>query len=49
MPRELAGVYVPEALPVATRQNILRAARSSGIRFTRKMMPLRPSDETHED
>jgi hypothetical protein len=47
MPRELAGVYVPEALPVATRRNILRAVRSSGIRLTRKVTRLKPSDETH--
>lgn len=48
MPRGLAGVYVPEALPVATRRNILRAARSSGIRLTRQVTRLKPSGETHE-
>lgn len=42
MPRELAGVYVPEALPIATRRHILRAARSSGIRLTRKVTRLNP-------
>jgi hypothetical protein len=47
MPRELAGVYVPEALPIATRRNVLRAACSSGIRLTRKVTRLKPSDETH--
>ena len=46
MPRELAGVYVPEALPATTRRNILHAARSSGIRLTRKVIRLKPSDET---
>jgi hypothetical protein len=45
LPRELAGVYVPEALPIATRRNILRAARSSGIRLTRKVTRLKPPDE----
>ena len=45
MPRELVGVYVPEALPAAIRRNILRAARSSGIRLTRKVIRLKPSDE----
>jgi hypothetical protein len=45
MPRELAGVYVPEALPIAIRRKILRAARSSGIRLTRKVTRLKPSDE----
>jgi len=48
MPRELAGVYVPEALPIATRRHILRAARSSGIRLTRKVTRLKPSDEIHD-
>ena len=47
MPKELAGVYAPEALPVAIRRNILRAARSSGIRLTRAATRLNPSDETH--
>ena len=42
MPRKLAGVYVPEALPIATCRNILRAARSSGIRLTRKVRRLNP-------
>jgi hypothetical protein len=46
MPRDLAGVYVPEALPAAIRRNILRAARSSGIRLTRKVMRIQASDET---
>ena len=46
MPRELAGVYVPEALPAATRRNVLHGARSSGIRLTRKVVRLKPSDET---
>ena len=48
MPTELAGVYAPEALPVATRRNILRAVRSSGIRLTRKVTRLKPSGKTHE-
>ena len=47
MPRELSGVYVPEGLPIATRKNILRAARLSGIRLMRKVTRLKPSDETH--
>lgn len=41
LPLQLAGVYLPEALPVATRRNILRAVRSSGIRLTRRVMPLK--------
>lgn len=48
MPRELPGVYVPEALPILTRRNILRVTRSSGIRFTRTVTRLKPSDKTHD-
>ena len=48
MPSQLAGVYVPEALPTTTRRNILTAARASGIRLTRTVTRLRPSDETHD-
>lgn len=45
LPRELAGVYVPEALPIATGRNILRAARSSGIRLTKTVTRLKSPDE----
>ena len=47
MPKELAGVYAPEALPIATRRNILKAARSRGIRLTKTVTRLKPSDKTH--
>jgi Saccharopine dehydrogenase NADP binding domain len=46
LPRALAGLYVPEALPIATRRNILRAARSSGIRLTKTVTRLNSSDQT---
>ncbi|MBH0200953.1 MAG: hypothetical protein HP496_01300 [Nitrospira sp.] len=42
MPRELTGVYVPEALPATTRKNILQAARSNGIRISRRVIRLKP-------
>jgi hypothetical protein len=45
LPLKLTGVQVPEALPVATRRKILRAARSSGIRLTRRVMPLKAQFE----
>jgi hypothetical protein len=41
LPLKLTGVHVPEALPVETRRKILRAVRSSGIRLTRRVMPLK--------
>lgn len=46
MSSELAGVYAPEALPAAVRRSILRAVRSSGIRLKRRVMWIKPSDET---
>ena len=35
MPHELTGVYVPEALPVRARRDIVQAARRIGIRIKR--------------
>ncbi len=49
MPSELSGVYVPEALPIATRRNILRAARASGIRLTRKVTRLSDSAKNRHE
>lgn len=43
MPKGLAGVYVPEGLPAATRRKILHAARSIGIRLTRRVTRLKLS------
>jgi hypothetical protein len=48
MPDRVAGVYVPEALPITTRRDILRAARAIGISLTRKAIPLKPFDEPYE-
>jgi len=48
LPLQLAGVYVPEALPAATRRNILRAARASGIRLTRRVLTLKAPLEGEE-
>jgi hypothetical protein len=47
MPLQLAGVYVPEALPAVTRREILRSVRASGIRLTKKVTRLKAmgSDE----
>jgi len=43
MPRELMGVYVPEALPALTRNNILHATGSITIRLKRKVRYVKPS------
>lgn len=37
MPHELAGVYVPEALPALARRDIVQAVRRSGIRLMRRV------------
>ena len=47
LPRELPGVYPPEALPRETHQAILTGARSYGIRLTKRVTLLKPID--HED
>lgn len=47
-PRELAGVYPPEALPAETRQAILADARSRGINITMKITRLKKTEEEEE-
>lgn len=46
-PRELSGVYPPEALPRDTHQAILAGARTYGMRLTKRMALLQPID--HEE
>ena len=47
-PRDLAGVYPPEALPSETRQAILVDARSRDFRITMKVTHLKKSEEEEE-
>jgi saccharopine dehydrogenase (NAD+, L-lysine-forming) len=44
-PRDLPGVYPPEALPVATRQDILSGAGAYGIRVEKRFKLLEPVDD----
>jgi saccharopine dehydrogenase-like NADP-dependent oxidoreductase len=44
-PRDLPGVYPPEALPVATRQAILSGAGNYGIRVEKRLKLLETIDE----
>ena len=44
-PRELPGVYPPEALPARTRQAILAGARAYGIRINKRLTLLKPVDD----
>ena len=45
LPRELPGVYPPEALPARTRQAILAGARAYGIRINKRFTLLKPVDD----
>jgi len=47
LPRELAGVYPPEALPRETQQAVLSGARAYGIRLAKRVKLLGPID--HEE
>lgn len=47
LPRNLHGVYPPEALPLDTQQAVLAGARTAGIRVTKRLTLLKPID--HED
>lgn len=47
-PRELSGVYAPEALPVETRRAILAGLRTHGVKLTTKITPHKRRDEEEE-
>jgi Saccharopine dehydrogenase NADP binding domain len=47
-PRESAGVFPPDTLPLENRQAILKDARSRGIRVTMKVTRKKPSDDDEE-
>jgi hypothetical protein len=47
-PRESAGVFPPDTLPLENRQAILKDARSRGIRATLKVTRKKPSDDDED-
>ena len=47
LPRDMSGVYPPEALPRDVQQAVLAGAKSSGIRLTKRLTLLKPID--HEE
>jgi hypothetical protein len=47
-PREEAGVFAPEALPLETRQAILQDARTRGARMTTKTTWLKAVDDEED-
>ncbi|PYU00499.1 MAG: hypothetical protein DMG38_07020 [Acidobacteria bacterium] len=48
-PRDLAGVFPPEALPAETRRAILSGIRTNSIRITHKTMVLKNQSEDDEE
>jgi hypothetical protein len=44
-PRDLAGVYAPEALPGQTRRAILEGVRARGFRLNVKTTALKPAED----
>ncbi len=48
-PRDLAGVYPPEALPAETRRAILAGVRSKDFRIEMKITPLKARDNEEEE
>ena len=47
-PRDLQGVYPPEALPLRVRRAILGAMRKHGVKITHKVTPLKPKEEEED-
>lgn len=48
LPRKIAGVFPPEALPAETRRAILSGVRAQGLRITHKISILKPSEDEDE-
>jgi len=44
-PRDLPGVFPPEALPTRTRQRLLSGVRAYAIRVSKRITPLKPLDD----
>jgi saccharopine dehydrogenase (NAD+, L-lysine-forming) len=47
-PRDIEGVFPPEALPVEARRAILAGVKKSGVKITHKVMQLKPAEEEGE-
>jgi hypothetical protein len=47
-PRESAGVFAPEMLPIETRRAILAGIRKHGVRLSYKITPLKPQEDLDE-
>jgi hypothetical protein len=47
-PRDIEGVFPPEALPAEVRRAILAGAKKSGVKITHKVTPLKPAEDDGE-
>jgi saccharopine dehydrogenase (NAD+, L-lysine-forming) len=47
-PREIEGVFPPEALPVEVRRAILAGVKKSGVKIAHKVTPLKPEEDEGE-
>lgn len=47
-PRDLEGVFAPEALPVELRRAVLAGVRKHGIKLVHKVTPLKPPEDDEE-
>jgi len=48
-PREEAGVFAPERLPVDCRRDVLADARSRGVKIAMRTKMLKPDVETEDE
>ncbi|HET6930691.1 MAG TPA: saccharopine dehydrogenase NADP-binding domain-containing protein, partial [Candidatus Acidoferrum sp.] len=47
-PREIEGVFPPEALPVQVRRAILAGVKKNGVKMAHKVTPLKPAEDEGE-
>ena len=47
-PKELEGVFPPEALPVEVRRAILGGVKKSGVKITHRVTQLKPAEDEGE-
>ena len=47
-PREIEGVFPPEALPVEVRRAILAGVKKSGVRVAHKITVLKPAEDQED-
>jgi hypothetical protein len=48
-PRDAAGVFAPEMLPIETRRAIVKGIRGRGVRIMHRTIELKPGGEEDEE